>query len=83
MPRKNPLSNADRKKTLLCIDDQADGLVIRQKFLEQLGYSVLIAETRVNRQQAVVAEQNGQLGPKGNVGATFTRRSCSAHERRQ
>ena len=45
MPRKNPLSNGDRKKTLLCIDDQADGLVIRQKFLEQLGYSVLIAES--------------------------------------
>ena len=45
MPRKNPLSNADRKKTLLCIDDQADGLVIRQKFLQQLGYSVLIAES--------------------------------------
>ena len=45
MPRKNPLPNADGKKTLLCIDDQADGLVIRQKFLEQLGYSVLIAES--------------------------------------
>ena len=45
MPRKNPLSNGGRKKTLLCIDDQADGLVIRQKFLEQLGYSVLIAES--------------------------------------
>src|SRR5437667_81151 len=45
MPRKNPLSNGGRKKTLLCIDDQADGLVIRQKFLEQLRYSVLIAES--------------------------------------
>ena len=44
MPETDPLSSTTRKKTLLCIDDQADGLRIRQKFLEQLGYNVLIAE---------------------------------------
>ena len=42
---ENILPIATRKKTLLCIDDQADGLLIRQKFLEQLGYNVFIAES--------------------------------------
>lgn len=39
----------------------------------QNGYSVLIAQTRVNRQGAVVSETAGQLGPKVNLGATYTR----------
>lgn len=37
------------------------------------GYSVLIAETRVNRQRAVVSEAQGQLGPRVNLGGTYTR----------
>src|SRR4051812_21291873 len=39
----------------------------------QNGYSVLISQTRVNRQQAVVSENKGQLGPKGTLGANYTR----------
>lgn len=39
----------------------------------QNGYSVLIAQTRVNRQGAVVSEVAGQLGPKVNLGAAYTR----------
>ncbi|MFI5387107.1 MAG: TolC family protein [Fimbriimonadales bacterium] len=39
----------------------------------QNGYAVLIAQTRVSRQQSVVSEVGGGLGPKGNIGATYTR----------
>jgi outer membrane protein len=39
----------------------------------QNGYAVLISQTRVNRQAAVVSELSGQLGPKINLGATYTR----------
>lgn len=39
----------------------------------QNGYTVLISQTRINRQQAVVSEAAGQLGPKVNFNATYTR----------
>lgn len=39
----------------------------------QNGYSVLIAQTRVARQQAAIGEAAGQLGPRANVGANYTR----------
>jgi outer membrane protein TolC len=47
--------------------DQAVQVAVRN------GYSVLISQTRVTRQQGVVAENQGNLGPKVNVGGTFTR----------
>src|ERR1044072_7492534 len=39
----------------------------------QNGYSVLISQTRVARQRAVVSEAQGQLGPKINISGTYTR----------
>src|ERR1043165_5897173 len=39
----------------------------------QNGYSVLISQTRVTRQQGAVAEQRGLLGPKAQLGAVYTR----------
>src|SRR5579862_5700484 len=39
----------------------------------QNGYAVLIAQTRVDRQQGVVAENQAHLGPQGNVTGTYTR----------
>lgn len=39
----------------------------------QNGYSVLISQTRIVRQEGVVSENQGQLGPKANLGAVYTR----------
>ncbi len=47
--------------------DQAVQIAVRN------GYSVLIAQTRVARQQGVVSENAGRLGPQASVGATYTR----------
>lgn len=42
--RENPSSSATpHKKTILCIDDQPEGLSIRKIFLETFGYEVLSA----------------------------------------
>ena len=39
----------------------------------QNGYSVLIAQTRVDRQQGVVSEAKGRLGPQATIGGAYTR----------
>jgi CheY-like chemotaxis protein len=38
-----PASHSPNKKTVLCIDDQPEGLAVRKIFLETFGYEVLLA----------------------------------------
>lgn len=47
--------------------DEAVQLALRN------GFSVLISETRVRRSKAAVGEAAGALGPRGTLGATYTR----------
>src|SRR5690349_107781 len=60
------LMGAHTQAGLLTID-QAVAIAL------QNGYAVLISKTRVDRQAAVVSEVSGQLGPRVNLGAVYTR----------
>ncbi len=43
-PASQPSDNAlPTKKTILCIDDHADGLMVRKLFLEAFGFAVMVA----------------------------------------
>ena len=44
-PSKPPTDDPPRRRKILCIDDQPDGLAIRKLFLETFGYDVVLARS--------------------------------------